>query len=300
MPDESKTAVVGAVAAGVAIAVIKFAVAALGGSSAMFSEGIHSTIDTANDSLLLLGLKRSKRPPDAQHPFGYGKELYFWSLIVSVTVLGVGGGVTFYEGILHILKPERIHRTPLAFLALGCAFLFEGVSFVIAVRQFRTQNQNKRFWEAIKEAKDPSTFMVIGEDAAALAGIVIAATGIYLNSRGILTADGISSLLIGLLLGALAVFLIYETRDLLIGEAVEKEITQAIQELAERDESISSVDTPQTIHFGPENVLVTMDVSFDRNRSAGEVADAVDRIQQAIREKFPAVKHVYIDPESRR
>jgi cation diffusion facilitator family transporter len=298
MPDESKTAVIGAIAAGVAIAVTKFAVAALGSSSAMFSEGIHSTVDAANDSLLLLGLKRSKRPRDPQHPFGYGKELYFWSLIVSVTVLAVGGGVTIYEGILHIIKPEHIRRALWAYLALGCAFLFDGISLVIGIKQFRSQNKNKAFWEAVKEAKDPSTFMVIGEDSAALIGVLIAAVGIYLNSRGLLVADGISSLLIGLLLGALAVFLIYETRDLLIGEAVEKEITQAIQSLAEEDESIVRVGDPQTMHFGPENVLVTMDVSFDRDRSAGEVADAVDRIQRAIREKFPAVKHIYIDPES--
>jgi divalent metal cation (Fe/Co/Zn/Cd) transporter len=149
-------------------------------------------------------------------------------------VLGVGGGVTIYEGILHIIKPERIDRPHWAYLALGCAFLFDGISLLVAARQFRTRNKNKPFWEAIKEAKDPSTFTVMGEDSAAILGVLIAAAGIYLNSRGLLIADGISSLLIGLLLGALALFLIYETRDLLIGEAVKQRSHRPFRSLQRR------------------------------------------------------------------
>jgi cation diffusion facilitator family transporter len=298
MAGESKAAVIGAVAANFAIAAAKLLVGGIGGSSAMLSEGIHSGIDGANDLLLLLGLKRSKQQPDEQHPFGYGKELYFWSLIVSLSVLSVGGGVTVYEGIRQCFHPEPVKHAGWAYLALGCGVLFDGASLIYGLQQFRKQNRGKGLREAIRESKDPSTFMVLAEDSAAILGECIAAAGIFLNTRGMLRGDGVASILIGCMLGGVAAFLISETRDLVIGEAVEDEISDAIRELATGEGRFPLVGTPHTQHFGPETVLVTMEVGFDPRRPASELMEAVDRMQQRIRERFPAVKYVYIDPET--
>ena len=184
--------------------------------------------------MLLLGLKQSEKPADEQHPFGYGKELYFWSFVVSLTVLGAGGGITGYEGIRRILRPGAIHGARWAYLALLCGLLLEATSLVVALSKFRKQNRSKRFWEAVREAKDPSIFVVMGEDSAGILGVLIAASGIYLNVHGVAIADGVACSSISLLLTALAVFLVAQNRDLLIGEAVEEEVRDGIRELARR------------------------------------------------------------------
>ncbi len=203
-----------------------------------------------------------------------------------------------FEGIHQMLHPEHIKKPLWSYLALAAGLLFDGSSLLFGFKQFRKQNPGKGFWEAVQESKDPTTFMVIGEDSAAVVGVLIAATGVFLNSRGLLFADGLSSLLIGVTLAATAAFLIWQTRDLVIGEAVEDEISHAIHEIASHDRAVPEAGNPHTLHFGRESVLVTMDLGFRRDRPAGELIDAVDRIQTAIREKYPAVKYVYIDPES--
>lgn len=297
MAGESKAAVVAAIGANFAICVIKFLAAFFGGSAAMLSEGVHSAVDTVNDLLLLLGLKRSRKPPDEQHPFGYGNELYFWALIVSCSVLGVGGGVTGLEGILHLLHPEPIQHPLWSYIALGCGLAFDGISLVIALRRFRAQNRNKKFGEAVCETKDPGALMVIFEDTAAVIGETVAALGIFANTQGLVVADGAASLLIGVILTAEAIFLIGQMRDLIVGEGVEDEISRSIRRIASKPGRFSTVLQARTIHFGPETVLVTLDAEFDPQRTAGELMQVIDHIQGEIRNEFPAVQFIYLDPE---
>lgn len=298
MPDQSKAAVIGAIAANVAVAAAKFAVGIGARSSAILAEGIHSSVDALNDLLLLFGLSRSRQPPDPQHPFGYGKELYFWALIVSMFVLAIGGGVTIYEGILRILHPSAVSGSLWAYLALAAGLLFDGISLVYGFRQFHQQYPGKALWPAIRDAKDPSTFMVITEDTAAILGELIAAAGLFLSTHGMPLADGIASVLIGCLLGTLAIFLIAQTRDLVIGEAAEPAILECIRQSSLGRGKFPRVSNPHTMYFGPDVVLVTMSVAFDPRQPAGELIDAVDRLQISIRKQFPSVKYVYIDPES--
>jgi len=296
MAQESKAAVIAAIVANFAIAAVKLAIG-LGGSAAMISEGIHSGIDGVNDLLLLFGLRASKRPADALHPFGYGKDLYFWSLIVSMSVFSVGGGVTIIEGMRSILHPAKIQHAGWAYAALLCGLVVDGVSLGYGLVQFRKQNREKAFWKAVKESKDPTTFMVLAEDSAALVGEMIALVSVLLSTRGLLAADGIGSVLIGLLLACMAVSLMVHTRHLLIGESVEEEIDLAIRKLALDRGKFHCVRRSHTMHFGPDDVLVTVDLEFDPKQTAGDLMKAVDEIQVAIREEFPAVKYVYIDPE---
>jgi cation diffusion facilitator family transporter len=300
MADSSKAAIVAALTANFAIAAAKFIAGAIGGSSAMFSEAIHSTVDGLNDVLLFFGLKRSRRPADKQHPFGHGKELYFWALIVSCSVLAIGGGVAVVEGILHLMHPSEVTQAKWAFIALGCGVVFNTISAAYEYHQFRCQNKGKQFWEAVDETKDPSALMVVFEDVVGLLGELIAAGGIALQLAGWKYADGAASVLVGLLLGATAIFLIEQNRDLIIGEGVEDEISRSIQELATSEGGFVSIRSARTMYFGPDNILVTMDALFDPDRKAGDLIEAVDKIQRAIRQKHPEVKYIYIDPESSR
>ena len=216
----SNITIYGALAANVAIAITKFGVAGISGSSAMLSEAIHSTVDTLN-GVLLLGLRLSERPATEEHPFGHGKELYFWSLIVAVLIFGLGGGISFYEGVVHIRHPAPIADPRWNYLVLAIAFCFEGASLLVALRQFRRENRSGPFWRSLHLSKDPSTYTVLAEDSAALAGLVIAAAGVYFSHRfNAPVIDGAASIVIGLLLAAVAVLLVREARGLLIGEGV--------------------------------------------------------------------------------
>lgn len=297
MAEQSKASVVGAVVANFAIMAAKL-LAAAGGSSAMFSEAIHSGIDGVNDLLLLLGLKRAKRPADKQHPFGYGKEVYFWALLVSCSILAIGGGVTVMEGVRHVMQPKPIEKASWAYVALLCGVIFDGASLIYGWRQFRKQNRGKGFREAVQETKDPGSLMVITEDSAAVIGEFIAAAGVFANTHGFLWADGLAAVLIGLLLGATAIFLIAQTRALVVGEGVEDDISREIVKMADSDDQVVAIRAAHSMHFGPETVLVTMDVVFREDRRTGELMEAVDRMQKKIRDRFPAVKYVYIDPET--
>src|SRR3984893_3366601 len=230
---KSKVAIYGAIAANVAIAVTKFVVAGVTGSSAMLSEGIHSAVDTFNGVLLLVGVRLSQRPATPEHPFGHGKELYFWSLIVAVLIFGVGGGLSFYEGVQHVRNPQPLRDPIWNYIVLGVATVFEGASFAIALRQFLKQAGNTPFWEALHRSKDPTTYTVLAEDSAALIGLVVAALGIALSQRfDKPVLDGVASLVIGLLLAAVAVALIWESRSLLIGEGIRPENARAIRSTA--------------------------------------------------------------------
>ncbi len=266
---ESRFVVYGAIVANVSIAITKFIVAGMTGSSAMLSEAVHSTVDTGNGVLLLIGIKRSERAADADHPFGYGKEVYFWSLIVAILIFGIGGGISAYEGIVHIRNPEPLTDPHWNYIVLGLAAVFEGISFAIAMRTVNQTKGRRSFWRALHASKDPSTFTVVAEDAAALIGLVIAAGGIfashYLNMP---VLDGVASIVIGILLAGVAVALIYESRGLLIGEGLDPVTAKAIREMAQQDDAVVSAALPLSMYLGPEEVLLVLDVHCQRTRSA--------------------------------
>ena len=260
---ESRIAIYGAIGANIAIAITKFVVAGITGSSAMLSEGIHSSVDTFNGVLLLVGLRLSKRPASVEHPFGHGKELYFWSLIVAVLIFGLGGGVSFYEGIEHIRHPEPLRDPTWNYVVLAAAAVFEGTSFLIALRQFRAQAGGTPFWQALDRSKDPTTYTVLAEDSAALAGLAVAALGIYLGHRFDMPVfDGAASMVIGLLLAGVALLLIAQSRGLLIGEGVRPETARAIRELAMAQPSVEEVGRVLSMYIGPDQVLAIVDVNF--------------------------------------
>jgi cation diffusion facilitator family transporter len=293
---ESKIAIYGAVVANVAIAVTKFVVAGVTGSSAMLSEGIHSAVDTFNGVLLLVGLKLSQRPATPEHPFGHGKELYFWNLIVAVLIFGLGGGVSFYQGVQHVLHPNPIQEPMWNYVVLSVAGIFEAASFVIALRQFRKQAGDAPFWETVHRSKDPTTYTVLAEDSAAIIGLVIAALGIALSQRfDQPELDGAASLMIGLLLAGVAVALILESRGLLIGEGIRPETARAIRSIALGQPKVRDVGRVLSMYIGPDDVLVTMDLDFDDGTAATDAAAAVASVERQVRERYPMIKRLFIE-----
>ena len=293
---ESKIAVYGAIASNVAIAAVKYTVAGITGSSAMLSEAIHSTVDTGNGVLLLVGNRLARRKATPEHPFGHGKELYFWGLIVAMLIFGVGGGVSAYEGIVRVLDPTPMRDPFWNYIVLGAAALMEGASFFVALRQFRKENRGTPFWEALHRSKDPTTYTVLAEDTAAVAGVGVAAVGIYAAHRfDIPELDGAASIVIGLLLAAVAVFLILESRGLLIGEGVRPETARAVRELAAATPGVRSAAWPLSMYIGPTEVLLTLDVTFDPDVSAADVAAAIHGLEKAIRERYPNIKRIYVE-----
>jgi cation diffusion facilitator family transporter len=293
---ESKVAVYGAIAANVAIAATKFTVAGITGSSAMMSEAIHSTVDTCNDALLLVGMARSQMPATGEHPFGYGKELYFWSLIVGVLIFGVGGGISFYEGVLHVLDPPDLGEAMWNYIVLAAAAVFEGASFVVGWRQFARERGDTPFWRALHTSKDPTTFTVVAEDSAALAGLAIAALGVFFShALDVPELDGAASMLIGVLLAAVAVMLIRESRGLLVGEGIKPETAREIKRLLESEAGVREVGPVLSMYIGPDEALVAVEVRFAPDTPTSDAADAVRRAQDAIRGRYPKLKRIYID-----
>jgi len=296
---ESKTAIYAAIGGNAAIAITKFTAAAFTGSSAMLTEGIHSLVDTGNGGLLLLGIRMSKKPADATHPFGYGKELYFWTLIVAMLIFGVGGGVSIYEGILHLLHPSPLEDPFWNYVVLGIAMVFEGIVFIIAWKQFQAIKGEQSIWQAIRTSKDPTTFTVLFEDAAAMLGLIAAAAGIFLAHQfNNPYFDGVASIVIGLILTTVAYFIGYESKGLLIGEGADRETLQSIEVLAESDPAIKAVERPLTMYFGPHTVLLTMDVQFREGLSGTERDSAVQRLEKVIRDKHKDINHIFIESRS--
>ncbi|CAN98261.1 cation efflux protein [Sorangium cellulosum So ce56] len=300
MREESRLAIAiyGAIGANVAIAAVKFIAAAVTGSSAMLSEGVHSLVDTADGLLLLLGKRRSARPADADHPFGHGKELYFWTLIVALMIFAAGGGVSIYEGILHLSRPRPIEDPTWNYVVLGAAAMFEGTSLAISVHEFKKKD-GQGYLAAMRSSKDPTTFTIVLEDSAALAGLAIAFLGVWLGHRlGNPYFDGAASIGIGLVLAAVAIFLAQQSRGLLVGESADKDLLAAIRALAKADPGVAEVGRPMTMHFGPHDVLVVLCIEFDPALTASGVAEAIERIEARIRSQRPDVKHIYVEARS--
>ncbi len=301
MAGTSPTAVYAAIAGNFAIAVSKFVAAAFTGSSAMLAEGVHSLVDTGNGGLILLGLRRSRRPADEAHPFGHGKELYFWTLIVAILIFAVGGGVSIYEGIQHLRHPEPVEDRIWAYGVLLLGLVFEGWAWSVAYRQFQVEKGELPFWRAVRVSKDPTVFTVLFEDTAALLGLTVAFLAILLGQlTGNLYFDGGASVVIGLILMGVAVLLAYESKGLLIGEGVDPPVLESIREIAEADPAVTRVVRPLTMHFGPQDVLLTLELEFRRGQSAKEVAAAIDRVDRSIRLVHPRIRHIFIEAQSLR
>ncbi|HZK49272.1 MAG TPA: cation diffusion facilitator family transporter [Thermoleophilia bacterium] len=292
----SKKAITAAVLGNLAIAVTKFSAAAVTGSSAMLSEGIHSVVDTGNGLLLLHGIRRSRRPADAEHPFGHSQELYFWTLVVAVMIFAVGGGVSMYEGVIHIRHPQPLEDPFWNYVVLAFAMVFEGISFTVAWREFGRARAGRGVWRAVRDSKDPSLFTVVFEDSAAMMGLVLAFLGVLLGH--LLEnpyLDGAASVAIGAVLAAVAAVLAYESKGLLLGEAADPEVVGEVTALAADDPAVVEVEHVLTMHLGPTDILLNLKVRFVPGLSSLQVGRVVDRLEAALRAAHPEIKRIYIE-----
>lgn len=297
--SEKPIAVYGAIAANLLIAVAKFTTAFFTGSSAMLSEGVHSVVDTANQSLILLGIHRSKKPADDRHPYGYGKELYFWALIVAVVLFSLGGGISIYEGIDHLRHPGELGDPTWNYVVLAIAFVLEGAASYLALKALLAAAGEKSVWHALRSSKDPAVFTILAEDFAALVGIIVAFLGIYFGHLyGNPYLDGVASVAIGVILALVAVFLVYESRGLIIGESADLEIVRSIRALAQADSGVQRVERPLTMHLGATKVLLNMRVVFKPELTAVDLPAALDRLESVIRAQHPQIAHIFIDADS--
>ncbi len=299
MAGSSKIAIYGAIAANSAIAISKFIAAFFTGSSAMLSEGIHSLVDTGNGILLLLGIKRSQRPPDQKHPFGYGNEIFFWSFVVAILIFALGGGIAIYEGVQHLLHPRQLANVQWNYVVLILAVIFEASALRIALREFKTTRRDRPFFQALRESKDSTTIAVVVEDSAALAGLAIALLSVFLGQvTGWIYFDGLGSVLIGLLLLAVSFFFAAECKALLVGEGLGAANVEKIQAILDEEQRISCYNRPLSLYFGPNEVLVNLDVNFNDGLSADEIEETIDRLEERIKSAVPKVNRIYIEAET--
>lgn len=287
----------GALAANLGIAVAKFIAAGISGSSSMLTEGVHSLVDSGNQLLLLYGQHRAKRPADRKHPFGYGREIYFWSFVVAILIFAGGSGVSIYEGVIHIRHPEPLRDPLINYIVLGAAFAFEGGSWLIAVKEFNAVRRGN-WWHAVKASKDPAGFTVLFEDSAALIGLAFAAAGVWasqeMNDPRI---DGVASIGIGLILAAVAVLLAREAKGLLIGESADPVLIKQIYGLLHKRPEITSVNHVRTIHSAPESVFVAVSADFDDALTLGEGEQLIEEIERELKATIPELSSIYIRPE---
>lgn len=286
-----------ALLANLGIAASKFVAAAVTGSSAMLTEGVHSVVDSTNQLLLMWGRRAAKRPPDRIHPFGYGRELYFWSFVVAVLVFSLGAGVSVYEGIIHIVHPEPAVSPIVAYAVLLIAFLLEGWSTLEAYRDFKRAKGTLGWLQAVRQSKDPPAFIVLLENGAAMAGIIAAAAGLMLSQlTGNPFFDGAASVLIGIILGFTAALLAYESKGLLIGEAADPDLVRSLHELALGMPGVVGVGDVLTSHSSPDQITVMMNVDFDDEIRAREVERVVCRVEEEARERWPQVRRLFVRP----
>ena len=298
MARGSRFVIYAALLGNAAIAVTKFAASLFTGSSAMLTEAIHSVVDTGNQALLLWGLKKSKRPADEQFPFGYGQEIYFWSFVVAIMIFAVGAGVSIFEGVKHILHPREITSPTVNYIVLGFAFVFEGTAWWIARREFRRVKGKAGYLEAVRKGKDPTLFIVLFEDSAAMAGLVVAFLGIYLGQiTGLLWLDGVASVIIGLILAVVAGWLAWETKGLLIGESASAVIREQVRSLVQGHKGVENIHELLTLHMGPESILVIVSVDFADALDADAVENTVAGIRDRIRREVPGISRIFIQVE---
>ncbi|MHA1164565.1 MAG: cation diffusion facilitator family transporter [Alphaproteobacteria bacterium] len=283
------------------IFVTKLFAAVITGSSAMLSEAIHSIVDTGNQGLLLYGIKRSKRPADAAHPFGYGSEIYFWSFVVAILIFGLGAGISIYEGVQKLLHPHPISDPHINYIVLGIAMVFEAGAWWIAYKEFGKVRGNFGLFEAVQRSKDPTVFTVLFEDTAAMLGLVAAMIGIACADQlGIPWADGAASVVIGVILAGTAALLAYETKGLLIGESASSELTKGVRGIVGRTRDVRHINELRTMHMAPNDILLALSLDFHDNLSSGRVEETIYRLEQDIKARFPDVKRLFIEVQSQR
>ncbi len=298
----SRHVVYAGIAGNVLVTLTKFGAATVTHSAAMLSEAVHSLVDTANDVLMLYGLRRAERPPTKDHPLGHGREVYFWAFVVSVLIFLLGAGVSIWQGIEHVLDPPELERPMVSYGVLGLAAIFEGSSWWVAIREFRRHKRDDQgYIEAAESTKDPSTLLLLLEDGAALVGIAIAFTGIALSQ--VLDEprfDGAASIAIGLVLAAVALFLARESKKLLIGEPAHTDLRESVREMADGHDGVSKCNGMLTFQLGPDVVAIAMSVVFEAELKAREIEHVVERLEERIRGKHPEVVLLVVKPQSTR
>jgi cation diffusion facilitator family transporter len=300
MASGSKKVIIAALIGNTLISITKFTAALMTGSSAMLSEGIHSLVDTGNQMLLLYGLKQAKKPADENFPFGYGKEVYFWSFIVAILIFALGGGISVYEGIRHLQHPKPILNPLINYIVLALAMLFEGAAWYFAFREFSRAKGKWGYIEAIQRAKDPSVFVVLFEDTAAMLGLLVAFAGVALTQMtGMTYFDGTASIIIGLILIGTAIWLAHETKGLLIGESANRPVIDGIREILQSNTLVEHVNEVLTIHMGPDFILANLSVDFRDQVTADEIESVIAEMDQTIKEHYPQIKRIFIEAEKR-
>ncbi|MFD0763403.1 cation diffusion facilitator family transporter [Mucilaginibacter lutimaris] len=299
MKAQNNASIYSALAANLLIAVTKFIAGGFTNSSSMISEGIHSMVDTVNQVLLLYGLKRSHKQPDISHPFGYGKELYFWSFVVSILIFGLGGGISIYQGINHIIKPEELGDPFWNYIVLASSFVFEGASLVIAIKEFNKVRNGQSWWSAIVKSKDPSSFLVLFEDGAAVLGLTIVFVFMLIgHNYNMPYMDGIASVLVGILLVFVSAILARESRSLLMGEGIARDTQHKIRLLAEQDQAVIRVVNVLSTYQAPDDVILMLIIEFDPDIDTEDITASIERVRLAIKTAFPLIKLVFVQPQT--
>lgn len=297
-PIKANIVLFAALFANLGIAIAKFVAAGISGSSAMLTEGVHSLVDSGNQVLLLHGQSRAKKPPDAAHPFGYGRELYFWAFVVAILIFAIGAGVSIYEGWRHIQDPEPLRDPTINYIVLGISVLLEGWSWSVALKEFNAKRGTMGWWRAVKTSKDPPGFMVLFEDSAALFGLIVAAIGVWASHHfGDPRIDGVASVIIGVILGAVAVILARESKGLLIGEAADPALVAGIWDRVAAAPGVTAVNHVRTIHTSPDAVFVAISADFDDRVTIGQAEARIETLEAELKETWPQLASIYIRPE---
>ncbi|MEH2318532.1 cation diffusion facilitator family transporter [Nostoc sp.] len=297
--DSSNKTIYAAMGANLAIAISKFIAASFTGSSAMMSEGIHSVVDTVDQLVLLLGIRRSQKPADASHPFGYGQELYFWTFIVALLVFAIGGGMSIYQGIIHLINPSPLEDPKWNYIVLAIAILLEGFSWIVALREFLPTKGKQNFWQAIKNSKDPTVLTILCEDTAAILGLIVAFIGIFLGHLfNNVYLDGIASIIIGIILAIVAVILARESKGLLLGESAHPQTIANIRSLSKTEPGVKEVIRVLTMQLAPQEVLLNLEIQFSPNLTGEQIALTVESLEVKISQKHPEIKQIFIEAKS--
>lgn len=301
MADSNKLVVYAALAGNLIIALVKFVAAYVTNSSAMLSEAIHSVVDTLNEILLLHGLKKSSQPADAKHPFGYGRELYFWAFIVSLLVFALGSIVSIYQGIQHIRQPEEMISPFVNYIVLIIAMICEGSSWFVALKSFKKKKGNLGYFEAFRRSKDPTTFTVLFEDSAALIGLMIALIGIFLSQMlNMPILDGVASIFIGIVLAISAFLLARETKGLLLGETADPKLRHNVLQVAQDDFAVQSANGVLTEQMGAHQVIASLSLEFKDNLTSDDIEACVNRIEAKIKQIHPEIVALFIKPQTQK
>jgi cation diffusion facilitator family transporter len=299
MASSEHKVVIAALVGNLAVAITKFVAAGVTGSSAMLSEGVHSLVDTSNEVLMLYGMRRAARPADLAHPFGHGRELYFWAFIVALLVFALGAGVSTYEGIRHLRHPEPMTRPLVNYAVLAASLVFEGISWTVAMREFRRAKGGLGRFEAFRQSKDPTTFTVLFEDTAALAGLLVALAGIALAQwTGDARWDGAASLAIGFLLAVTAMLLVRETKALLLGESADRTVRDDILRIADADADVRCANGVITQQFGPDTVVAALSADFHDRLTTPQIEACIGRIETGVQQAHPEVVAVFVKPQT--